>query len=100
MSRKWCETKNVASVYRYNQNPERNRTFFLTDEKCDQICMDGRHIERNDIHRKWKENMGLDAPSLKTGFLAKIVLCNLKLGVGVESPPWQAVTLSGWQETE
>ena len=65
-SRKWCEVKEF-----YQCLPERNRTFFLTAGKNDQIYMKGRDMERDNIHRKWKENMDSLAPSLKPGFLAK-----------------------------
>lgn len=39
--------KNFASVC-----PKETELFFLTDGKSDQICMKGRDIERDNIHRK------------------------------------------------
>lgn len=35
--------------------PERNRTFFLTDRKSDQICMKGRDIERENEKKIWAQ---------------------------------------------
>lgn len=43
--------------------------------------------------------MGLDVPSLKPIFLAKSALQS-QIGKKKKSSPWQAVTLSGWQEIE
>ena len=92
-SRKWCEVKEF-----YQCLPERNRTFFF--KQLEKMIKYTWKVET------WKETTSTENGKKiwthlhlhwNQGFLQKDVLQSQILG---ENTPWQATTLSVWQEIE